>query len=259
MHKLFLDIGNTRVKRALVNKAGIEVLPAFTLETELADDNLSNALFDDVGEIDEVYITSVTSPEKLELIKSAIHEELELFPVLFEAQRSACGLVTGYDNFHQLGADRWMAMQGAIKDCLEPLIVVSAGTAMTIDAVMDGKHLGGFIVPGLTSLRKALAMDTAALNEATSEHLPIQLNPEDGGMLATNTESAILGGTLYMTAAFINAVIADLNMQMNTKFKVFMTGGNATVLAGLLDESAEVVSDLVLQGMIKVQESVKKY
>ncbi|VAW46162.1 Pantothenate kinase type III, CoaX-like [hydrothermal vent metagenome] len=255
MNKLFLDIGNSRVKRALVSRGDYEVLPAVDLKMFLSNDSFD--CFFKNKKIDAIYITSVTTHDNLERIKSLIQEQCQLFPIVLTSQKSACGLTSGYTDFHKLGDDRWMAMQGAIGFYKEPFVVISAGTAMTIDAVMDGKHLGGFIVPGLKSLRSSLAMDTAALSVIDKGSLLDCTNSANKGCLAMNTEAAILGGTLYMTVAYINTLIADLNAQMKTAFKVILTGGNAKQLHSLINAECELIPDLVLQGMINIEESVK--
>ncbi|VAW48720.1 Pantothenate kinase type III, CoaX-like [hydrothermal vent metagenome] len=256
MNKLFLDIGNSRVKRALVSRGDYEVLPSIDLNEFLKKDCFD--CFFKNQKIDSVYIASVTSDDNLEQIKSIIQEQCQLFPIILTSQKSCCGLISGYTDSHQLGDDRWMAMQGAIGFYKEPLIVVSAGTAMTIDAVMDGKHLGGFIVPGLRSLRSSLAMDAAALSLIDEDSLLGDSSSSKEGCLATSTEEAILGGTLYMTVAYINTLITDLNAHMNTAFKVILTGGNAKKLRPLMNVECELIPDLVLQGMINIEESVKK-
>ncbi|MCF6298996.1 MAG: type III pantothenate kinase [Thiomicrorhabdus sp.] len=256
MNKLFLDVGNSRVKIALVSKSGYEVLPAVELSEFLTDEGFDLSLKG--KKIEAVYIASVASHDYLERIKSVIQERCQIFPVVLTAQKNSCGLTSGYTDFHKLGDDRWMAMQGAIGFYKEPLIVISAGTAMTIDAVMDGQHLGGFIVPGLKSLRSSLAMDTAALSLIDEDSQLDASNSAQKGCLATNTEAAILGGTLYMTVAYINALVSDLNTQMKTEFKVILTGGNAKQLRPLINAECELIPDLVLQGMVNIEESVKK-
>lgn len=256
MIKLFLDVGNTRVKRALMVDGQYDYLDAIEVNEFITSDDIE-CLFNG-HKPDAVYIASVTSFENLEAIKNVIQSHFGLFPVVLTAQKNCCGLTSGYDDFHKLGDDRWMAMQGALSYSSGPTIVISAGTAMTIDAVMDGKHLGGFIVPGLDSLRASLATDTAALTLTKPEDIVETTKVDDGALLATNTESAILGGTLYMTASFINSIISDLNNQVQTLFKVIVTGGNASKLIPLIDARCDYIPDLILQGMINVEESVKK-
>jgi len=255
MNKLFLDIGNTRVKRAVIIDGDYEVLAAVGLNNFLTEDGF-DCLYKGKRP-DAVYMTSVVSHEHLEQIKSLIHEHCQLFPVQLTSQRNSCGLSSGYKDFHKLGDDRWMAMQGAFGFYKDPIIVISAGTAMTIDAIMDAKHLGGFIVPGLESLRASLANDTGALPLIDGTRA-LEEESSDPTLLPSNTESAILGGTLYMTASYINTFITDLNEQLQTQFRVIVTGGNASQLCPLIDSNCEHIPDLVLQGMVNIEESVKK-
>lgn len=256
MNKLFLDIGNTRIKRAVITKGDYQYKGAINVTDFVANNNYDDILCG--SSPNEVYITSVGSADNLEMIKSIIHQECEIFPVILTSQKSTCGLTTGYDDFHKLGDDRWMAMQGALGLYEQPFIVISAGTAMTIDAVIQGKHLGGFIVPGLSSLQSALAEDTAALTIVDADLLQTEGSFSAGDLLATNTQSAILGGNLYMTASFINTIVSDLNSQMQTQFKIIITGGNALKICPLIDFDCKYIPDLVLHGMINVEESVKK-
>ncbi|MDX1352437.1 MAG: type III pantothenate kinase, partial [Thiomicrorhabdus sp.] len=159
-------------------------------------------------------------------------------------------------DFSQLGDDRWFAMQGAIGIYQEPVIIVDAGTALTVDSVIDGKHQGGFIVPGLYTMRKSLASNTNNLQHYSQSALAS--HSSDNNLLANNTAEAILGGTLYMVAAFINQIVNDLNSQIGTSFKLILTGGESVNICRLLDSEFDYIPDLVLQGMVNVEECVKK-
>ncbi|WP_127471451.1 type III pantothenate kinase [Thiomicrorhabdus aquaedulcis] len=263
MDKLFLDVGNSRVKAAVVSGGDYYYIGAYDLNGFLNDrssfTDLKTALLSGgFDNITEVFISSVTSIDVLEEIKTAILEMWGVFAIVFTSQQSCCNLTSGYDVFHQLGVDRWMALQGGLQLCNEPFIVVDAGTAMTVDAVVDGQHLGGFIVPGLTSLRSALVKDASALalvSVSMSDSSSDALYADN--LLATNTESAVLGGTLYMSAAFINRFVEDLNQQVGTYFKVFLTGGDAAVLQPLIDVKTDKIFDLVLKGMVSIQKLKK--
>jgi type III pantothenate kinase len=256
MVKLFLDLGNTRIKVALEDDSGYQYLGPISM-IDFSNANLLEEFLDSVKPT-AVFMSSVLSAADLESVKSIIQSTYELFPVMLTAQKSCCGLTTGYDDFNQLGDDRWMALQGLYSMTKDPALVIDAGTAMTVDAVLSGKHLGGFIVPGLNSLRASLGTDTANLTLVEESSFSSVSDKVPTGLLATNTQSAILGGALYMTASFCNRLITDLNQQIGTEFKVYITGGNADKLKGLIDVHSVVVSDLVLLGMKKIVESVKK-
>ncbi len=255
MVKLFLDLGNTRIKVALEDESGYQYLGPISM-TDFSNPDMLEDFLDSVKPT-AVFMSSVLSANDLDSVKSIIQSTYGLFPVILTAQKSCCGLTTGYDDFNQLGDDRWMALQGLYSITKDPAVVIDAGTAMTIDAILSGQHLGGFIVPGLNSLRASLDTDTANLI-MVEESFSSASNKVPTGLLATNTQSAILGGALYMTASFCNRLITDLNQQLGTEFKVYITGGNADKLNGLIDVHSEVVADLVLLGMKKIVESVKK-
>ena len=62
---------------------------------------------------------------------------------LAEVSAEAAGVTCGYKDFHQLGVDRWLALVAAYRKYAKPIIVVDAGSAVTIDIVDgDGLHLG---------------------------------------------------------------------------------------------------------------------
>ena len=252
MNKLFLDIGNSFIKYSTVINGEYTVYDSILL-----DDLLFNGLdfFGIPNFPDIVYFSTVANPDKVDALKLLIQNEWQVIPIQLTAQKSCCGLTSGYENFNQLGDDRWFAMQGAIGIYNVPTVVVDAGTALTVDAIVDGQHLGGLIVPGMNTMRQSLATNTADLFDVCRS----DMRPDNNEMLllGTDTSSAILGGTLYMAAAFINQVIYDLNNQVGIQFKVIMTGGESEQLCRLLDFEYDYIPDLVLQGMVNVEESVK--
>ena len=83
------------------------------------------------------------------------------------AEQSQCGVRNSYENPVQLGSDRWAALIAARSIAPKGCVVVNAGTAMTVDALSaEGVFLGGLIVPGLATMRRALAESTAAVGAA---------------------------------------------------------------------------------------------
>ncbi|MEA1988654.1 MAG: type III pantothenate kinase [Pseudomonadota bacterium] len=252
MTKLFLDIGNSFIKWSTVINGEYTIYAPVHLD-ELLSLGLGSFNLNEMPDV--VYFSTVANAEKVDSLKQIIQNEWQVLPIQLTSQKSCCGLTSGYENFNQLGDDRWFAMQGALGIYSVPTIIVDAGTALTIDAVVDGKHLGGLIVPGMSTMRQSLANNTADLLDVSKSDMSSDINKMQ--LLGTDTTSAILGGTLYMAAAFINQVINDLNNQVGTQFKVIMTGGESEQLCRLLDSTYDYIPDLVLQGMVNVEESVK--
>lgn len=256
MSKIFLDIGNSFVKWSSVVDGYYEFHGSIALD-QLINEGLSY-LVKDSHVPNEVFFSSVANKTQVDELKTLIQNEWNVLPVQLTSQQSCCGLTSGYEDFASLGDDRWFAMLGALEVYKQPFIVIDAGTALTIDAVVDGQHQGGFIVPGLYTMRKALSVGTADLNDLSDVDIE-SLEQSSDLLLATNTSSAILGGSLYMAASFINQLIFDLNSQLKTQFKVVLTGGEASNISTLLDYEYELFTDLVLQGMVFVEESIKKH
>lgn len=169
-------------------------------------------------------------------------------PEFVVTTRAAAGIVNAYANPAGLGVDRWLAMIGAWRSARGPLLVVSAGTALTVDAVdADGRHRGGFIVPGIAMMRDALYSRTggiaaaAALGTAARE-----------GMFGVNTAGAVEQGALVAHAALAERAAAELARVAGTAPRRFLTGGDAPALQPWLETEYELVPDLVLQGLATV-------
>src|SRR5882757_5843322 len=90
-----------------------------------------------------------------------------MVPTWVKAKRRECGVTNGYGRPDRLGADRWAALIGAWSILRGPCLVVTAGTATTVDILRgDGRFVGGAIIPGLELMKRSLARTTAALLRA---------------------------------------------------------------------------------------------
>ncbi len=83
-------------------------------------------------------------------------------------------------------------------------VVVDAGSAVTVDVVRKGEHLGGFIFPGLASLRHAFTSISVALDQEPSfewDRLPLDTSQAIGYGMVMPLVLAIeeLGEPLYIT------------------------------------------------------------
>ncbi len=152
----------------------------------------------------------------------------------------ACGVRNGYHDPKQLGIDRWLALIAAWSRYRAAACVVDCGTAVTIDGLsMDGRHTGGLILPGVSLMHRCLAANTVALEQPHSG----RLTP-----MARNTQDAIWCGGVYAIAACIDRVAGELDAAFG-ECQVVITGGNADLVATLLQRHFEAVPGLVLDGL----------
>jgi len=159
-----------------------------------------------------------------------------------------CDVECGYEDYSRLGVDRWLALVAAFQHYQGAVCVVDCGSALTIDMVNSaGKHLGGFISPGLSMSIKALLGQTQAVRFESDSFSP---NLEWGVNTAKAVQNgALLGNIGAIKEAWDRFVKFEDELEPNKKARLILTGGDATLLARFLDVSFEQVDDLVLQGL----------
>lgn len=150
------------------------------------------------------------------------------------------GLRSAYEQPERLGVDRWLAMLAAWVDAGTACCVVDCGTTITLDVVAaDGRHCGGFIVPGLRLMHQALAQRSAAL----------ALPPaEPASSLGKATAHAITNGVFSMALGFIRDQYR-LQCEQHDGLRWYFTGGDAPILLGEIEWDCRQVPDLVLDGL----------
>lgn len=157
-------------------------------------------------------------------------------------------LASSYREPTRLGADRWHAMLGARSlRPSEDLLVVGAGTAFTVDAVLaDGRFLGGTITPGIALMRAALASGTARLPEERGTYSSFPLCTDD----------AIRTGILDALAGLVERRSRTMTASsaLASPPTIVLTGGAAPALEPLLRKAPGLGTiapepDLVLRGL----------
>lgn len=116
--------------------------------------------------------------------------------------------------------DRRVQALGAATLARGPAVVVSCGTALTVDvAAEDGALLGGAILPGLTLGMRALAAATA--------RLPVIDLKGAVEMPAPDTERAIRAGVLLGAAGGVERLLREAGV---ADAVVYLTGQDAPFL-----------------------------
>jgi type III pantothenate kinase len=123
--------------------------------------------------------------------------------------------------------------------------VVDVGTATTVDAVTgDGRHLGGFIVPGPRLMAASLLHGTSDL----AAHAAAS-GGDGSAQFASNTRDAIERGAVVALAALADRSVDELAQLAGTRPLLLLTGGAAGLVAPYLRTPARHEPDLVLQGL----------
>lgn len=235
MSLLCLDAGNTRLKWGLRDGG------AWIARGAIAYDDTEKLAGQLPARPQRMIACNVAGPAVAARIE-ALAADLGVPLDWFKSSTAACGVTNGYANPTQLGADRWAALIGARGLHQGPAIVVMAGTATTIDALdADGNFRGGLILPGLDLMRSALARNTAGLPEARGMYRDFP----------TNTDDAIVSGTLHATLGAIERMAARLRRIASADYLAVLSGGAADLLAPHLDLPLRRVDNLVLEGLAR--------
>lgn len=241
--KLLVDIGNSRLKWAFLSG------DTLTLAEPLPHDSTSiqSTLLKQWWLLTETpthLAISCVGNAGLQTLVMACARELwpKIVIITPQAQASFLGLHNAYPQPEKLGVDRWLAMLAMRQLFPEAACVIDCGTAITVDFIdAQGQHLGGVISPGLSLMKLSLAQGTA--------QLPYTETQFQAG-LANATVAAIGNGTLYAATGLIEKIV---RLQALT-FKVFLTGGDAPVIASALALECTIYDDLVLRGLARLLE-----
>lgn len=229
---LLIDAGNTRIK------FGSHDGRDWLLRDALRHADISAFHLPDECVPQRVLVANVAGAEVAQALRTRLAVVAPGVPVEFlRAEALRCGLRNGYANPAQLGADRWAALVGAWRELGRACLVVSAGTATTVDFIdADARFAGGCILPGLDMMRASLAGGTANLPLAEGAYVA---HPD-------NTLDAIASGCL-------NAQLGAIDrMRMPANLPLVLTGGAADALTPLLPGEVLLRPWLVLDGLLQL-------
>tara|TARA_B100001173_G_C15922857_1_gene519327 strand:- start:447 stop:1067 length:621 start_codon:yes stop_codon:yes gene_type:complete len=199
--------------------------------------------FSSIKSIEKIIMSNVSHSVVLDKMK----EILAVFkcPIIEATSDSNDYLINDYEDCKTLGVDRWMAALGAWKLYQRPLLIINAGTAITIDLInldqKDKAHFkGGMILPGIAISLGILNNSTNLIDtEIGKSHYP-----------SLNTKDAVTTGVMTSIQGAVNLVCKKLPSSL----PILLTGGDAN----LIYEQSEVdwksrikiEEDLIFEGLL---------
>lgn len=238
--KLLVDLGNTRLKWATLAHGELRAGGVFAhgrapleaaLRTEWAD----------LRGVEGVLVASVVAPAREEELDARVRERFGRRAEFVRTPAAALGVRNAYAEPARLGIDRFLALAALHGERPRAQVLVSVGTALTVDALSaDGRHHGGLILASPRLMREAVLGNTArvdALGGRWSE-------------MPDNTADAVVAGSLYAALGAIDRFAAASTRRLGEPPALILTGGGAEELAPLLP-SAERAHDLVLRGLAR--------
>ena len=194
-------------------------------------------------QIDGAIISSVVPPVTSQL-KAAVKNLFGVTPVMV-GPGVKTGLNIKIDDPASLAADLCCTAVGAMSKYPLPAIIVDLGTATKITVVNEKReYIGGAIAPGVMVSLGALSK-TAALLPTVG--LSAKLD-----VIATETSSAMLSGSILGTASMLDGMIARFEKEIGEAKTIVACGGLAKVVVPHCEREIVVDKDLLLDGLIAI-------
>lgn len=243
--RLLVDCGNTRIKWGLATADAV-VERGQTAFRDDPDSALAMLAPLAGRRLESIDIASVLSDELTTRLAESLAGRGAAVR-LVRTRAAGYGLRVAYADPESLGVDRWLAMIAGHAGHPGPVCIVSAGTAVTFDAVdAEGTHLGGLIWPGPRLAASALAAGTDRIGPTDD---PGPMMPPGIGLLGHDTVAAVGHGSLLALAAGIDRAARIVAEHGGGRPALVLTGGDAARLAVWLETAAVVEPDLVLEGL----------
>jgi type III pantothenate kinase len=232
---LCIDAGNSRIKWRLTDN-GQQLAQGAQLTSEVVDGK--NIDFSAIKSASEIRIASVAGEKIVEQLQQQLRQHFSV-PIRLARVSATLGELSGaYEDPQTLGIDRWLAIAAAHQQYQEPVMVIDAGSAITIDIVgPGGQHVGGYIAPGLRLMHDALWDNTSDVRVVGS-------GAEQLWLPGKNTQQAVNKGCLLAAVSTIESLASQFPV------RIVITGGDAKILMQAISLNAESHSNLVLDGML---------
>ncbi len=240
---LEIDAGNTALKWRIVDANGLVLLATQRSSLESFEAALEKAR---EYHVQETRISCVAREAVRKLLGNRLKQRLGLHARFAQTQKSYDQLTISYPDPGRLGVDRWLAMLAAQHCTDRSFCVIDCGSAITADIVeAGGKHLGGYIVPGLNLMKNTLLGDTGQI-------LMTRNLPAGNTGWGLDTDEAVTHGISRMAVNFVDSILVELANDHKT-YVVFLTGGDVDLISSQLSlpKALEVTynADLVLDGL----------
>lgn len=243
--KLLLDIGNSAVKWALADSRGaLEHQGRFArplLDSPRGWAALQASL--PAAGVQGIAVASVAGEQDNTVLRQRLAGISDLRPWFAGVQPQSCGVRCAYADCAQLGVDRWLIIIAAWCQVQDALCVIDYGTAVSVDMVdRKGRHLGGYVLPGLAMMQEALRRGTARIPPGPAS------DPGSPGP-GVDTASCVARGCLGALAGGCDRLVQEYAQRLGQQPHCLVTGGGAAAILPAVGFSFVEDQQLLFRGL----------
>lgn len=226
--KLLIDIGNSRFKYTLCSSPTLvhlkKIDSVFSSIKNYANEYLTSTWLDtNFKQVSEIVFANVSDDRYTRLITSWAKKKC-ISVTLVTTSKEYYGVINSYDNFQQLGVDRWLGLIGTkhlYKD--KTCLIIDSGTATTFDLLSAcGKHHGGWILPGINMMASSVVNLTAQVSGSLTDIAELDF----GCNTSQNLTQASWAGTIGAVHQALT-VVKRKDIELDV---IVFTGGNGMKL-----------------------------
>jgi type III pantothenate kinase len=240
MGPIVVDVGNSRIKWGLCSTDQVWSIASLPLDDTDAwagqwrEWNVQPA---------QPWIVAGVQPARRDALVAWLRERSESVSVLI--LHAELPLAVDVEVPERVGIDRLLNAVAANRRRPDNVaaVLIDAGSAITVD-YLDGKGVfkGGAIFPGFRLMAQALHDYTALLPA-----VPLDESAIPPG---TSTASAIQAGVLGAVVGGIERLVVDYQHRYPTAFEIYLTGGDAKVVAARLHRTVHLWPEMTLDGIL---------
>jgi len=249
MRTLLIDAGNTRLKWGVLEDGEISETGDVP-QADIRDTGLAALTRNLPRDVEYAFVSNVAGQRFATRLTGVLSAHAGCDTGFARTSNAACGVSNAYPDPRQMGVDRWAAMIGAWREFQSAVLIVDAGTAVTLDALdSKGKHLGGQIVPGFALMAGSLNRETSDIEvfDAAEE----QLLSRDLGIFADSTAGCVSEGVANAVAGAIERAISVLRSSAYDP-ELVLTGGDASRILQAVNITPHHRPELVLAGLAEL-------
>lgn len=196
-----------------------------------------------------LFYTSVLDDNFNKKVISNIHKYLSSIKQ-FKSCKSLLSVTCAYQQPSKLGSDRWVQIVAANKIFKKDCMIISCGSAISVDCVTsNGSHKGGLIFSGASSYINCFS-DIHNLKNLKLTKIKTR------DLLQNNTRQQISKGYKIMISSAINNIYASFTKAAKGSPKIVISGGYAKELAVDLKHRTYVEPYFVLKSLAFLQDKI---
>ena len=247
--KVIADIGNSRIKIAISQNKKISRVKTFSLKEIIT---IKKYLINICNKQTCSLFYSCVLGDDFEKEFRSIMEKIFIKITRFKSTKSFLSVKNAYKSPSKLGSDRWAQIICAHKLYRDNIMIVSCGSAISIDFVtIKGIHKGGMLLSGVERYIKCFSDIHNLKGIKLSRTRRVKMFS-----LENSTQKQIGMGYEIMVSSSINKIYSELNSSVREDVLLILSGSYAKSISNIEVKKKIIEPHFVLKSLALIENYV---